>query len=298
MALVEKEGVASVSAGVDRGWDMPAALLHARRGFDTIVDAARPALPHHVLAFSLSGPLTEAVVGRRRLVQSGPGTLTLLPVGPQHGFRGGAGVRFAHLYFTDAFARRIGAELHGEAGDREGLLRDDSVFFRDPELRDVAGTYAARALDAEDPPTALEMDSRAVLVGLRLLNRHSVLASSRAAAPPRGGLAPWRLRRAIEWLEAHMAEDARLSDLAAAVGLSERHLCTAFRVSTGRPPHRWLLERRVERAKALLSAGGGVAPSVTEVAMACGFTSSAHFATMFRKTTGQTPSAWRQAGTG
>ena len=87
------------------------------------------------------------------------------------------------------------------------------------------------------------------------------------------------------------AEDARLADLAAAVGLSERHLCTAFQVSTGRPPHRWLLDRRVERAKALLEAE----PSrrVTEVALACGFTSSAHFATVFRRAMGKAPSAWR-----
>lgn len=294
MALVEKEGVASLSAGVDRGWDMPAALLHAREGFDTIASAARPELSHHVAAFSLSGPMAEAMVGGRHLVQSGPGTMTILPVGPQHGFRAAAGARFAHLYFTDAFARRLGAELYAEAGEREGLLRDDSVFFRDPDLREAAGGYLTRAFDADDPPTALEMDSRAVLVGLRLFGRHSVLAHARMAAAPRGGLAPWRLRRATEWLEAHLAEDARLSDLAAAVGLSERHLCTAFRVSTGRPPHRWLLERRVERAKALLAAGAG-APSVTQVAMACGFTSSAHFATMFRRATGQTPSAWRQA---
>ncbi len=109
------------------------------------------------------------------------------------------------------------------------------------------------------------------------------------------GLAPWRLRRATEWLEAHLADEARLSDLAAAVGLSERHLCTAFRASTGRPPHRWLQERRVERAKELLEVTP--ARSVTEVALACGFTSSAHFATVFRKATGQTPSAWRASAT-
>lgn len=294
MTLVEREGVASVSAGVDRGWDVPTALLRATRGLDTTADAARPAVPHHVLGFHLSGPTgAEAVAGRRRLAQDGPGTMTVLPVGSQHGFRVAAGVRFAHLYFADGFARRLGAELYGGAGDREGLLRDDSVFFRDPDLRAVASAYSARAFDADDPPTALEMDSRAILVGLRLFRRHSVLAPSGAAAPPpRGGLAPWRLRRATEWLDAHLAGDARLADLAAAVGLSERHLCTAFRVSTGRPPHRWLLERRVEHAKALLAAGP--ARPVTEVALACGFASSAHFATVFRKATGLTPSAWHR----
>jgi len=62
-------------------------------------------------------------------------------------------------------------------------------------------------------------------------------------------------------------------------------------VSTGRPPHRWLLERRVERAKAMLAAEP--ARPVTEVVLACGFATSAHFATVFRKVTGHTASAWR-----
>ncbi len=294
MRSVERRGHVARSAGAERGWDMPVSLWHAPHGFDTISEHGRGTLSHHVLSFSLSGPMTEAAVGGRRLMKTDPGSLNVHAIGSEDGFRALGESRFAHLYFEGSFARRVGAELFGEAGDRGGVLRDDLVFFRDPELRRIAGDYLARALDAADPPTVLEMDSRANLVGLRLFGRHSVLAPSGAAARARrGGLAPWRLRRATEWLDAHMAEDARLADLAAAVGLSERHLCTAFRVSTGRPPHRWLLERRVERAKEMLAAEP--ARPVTGVALACGFTSSAHFATVFRKVTGHAPSAWRDS---
>ncbi len=232
MLSVERRGHVARSAGVERGWDMPVALWHAPRGFDTISGHVRGTLSHHVLSFSVSGPMTEAAVEGRRLVKTDPGSLSVEAVGSENGFRALGESRFAHLYFRDGFVRRLGAELYGEPGDRDGLLRDDLVFFRDPELRRMAGDYLARAIDAADPPTVLEMDSRAVLVGLRLFGQHSVLAPPGVAAPRRGGLAPWRLRRATEWLEAHLADDARLSDLAAAVGLSERHLCTAFR----RPP--------------------------------------------------------------
>lgn len=291
MRSVERRGHVARSAGAERGWDMPVALWHAPRGFDTIAEAERGTLSHHVLSFSLSGPLTEAAVGRRRLVKTDPGSLSVHAMGSEDGFRALGESRFAHLYFTEGFARRVGVELFGAAGERDKLLRDDLVFFRDPELRRMSGEYLIRALSTAEPPTALEMDSRANLLGLRLLGRHSVLAPPKFSRQRRGGLAPWRLRRATEWLEAHMADDARLADLAAAVGLSERHLCTAFRVSTGRPPHRWLLDRRVERAKAML--GADPARPVTEVALACGFTSSAHFATVFRRATGKAPSAWR-----
>ena len=292
MLSVERRGHVARSAGAERGWDMPVALWHAPNGFDTIAESGRGTLSHHVLSFSLHGPMTEAAVGGRRLVKTHPDSLNVHAMGSEDGFRALGDSRFAHLYFKDGFARRIGGELFGGAGDRDGVLREDLVFFRDPELRRLAGEYLDRALDAADPPTALEMDSRANLVGLRLLRRHSVFAPPGVAAgAQRGGLAPWRLRRATEWMDAHLAEDARLADLAAAVGLSERHLCTAFRISAGRPPHRWLLERRVERAKALLAGDPG--RPVTEVALACGFASSAHFSTVFRRATGKSPSAWR-----
>ncbi len=298
MLLNQRRAFAAEAAGVVRGWDVPVVAWHTPDGFDTFGESERGVFPHHTLTFSLSGPSgprVEALVGRRRLVQPDSDAVTLHHAGLENGFRAAGDIRFAHIYFTDGFARRIGAELYGSVGDREGLLlREGLVFFSDPELRRIAGDYVARALDATEPPTALEMDSRANLLGLRLVGWHSILAPSARVRARRGGLAPWRLRRATEWLEARMAEDARLADLAAAVGLSERHLCTAFRVSTGRPPHQWLLDRRVERAKGLLAADP--ARPVTEVALACGFTSSAHFATVFRRATGKTPSAWRHAG--
>ncbi|MFC5422864.1 helix-turn-helix transcriptional regulator [Bosea eneae] len=82
-----------------------------------------------------------------------------------------------------------------------------------------------------------------------------------------------------------------MEELAALVGLSPNHFCTAFRVSMGEPPHHWLVRRRIDRARGML-----VDPrfTVTEVALACGFSSSANFATTFRKHVGASPSAWRR----
>lgn len=110
------------------------------------------------------------------------------------------------------------------------------------------------------------------------------------AAPATGGLAAWRLRRVLEYLQANLAEDTPLAVLAGLAGLSDRHFCTAFRQSTGLPPHRYQAGRRVERAKELLA---DPTLSVTAVALAVGFGSSQHFATMFRRATGMTPSRYR-----
>ena len=110
-------------------------------------------------------------------------------------------------------------------------------------------------------------------------------------AAPRGGLADWRLRRVLDHMEDHLAEDISLAELAALAGQSERHFCQAFRQTMGTPPHRYLVERRIARAKSLFRSDRTL--SVIEVALAVGFTASTHFATMFRKVTGGTPTAYR-----
>src|SRR5262249_26290988 len=73
---------------------------------------------------------------------------------------------------------------------------------------------------------------------LVLLVRH---ARSLVLAPPKGGLAGWQLRRAVELMEADLARGPSLHRLADEVGLSASHFCTAFRQSTGLPPHKYLL---------------------------------------------------------
>lgn len=101
----------------------------------------------------------------------------------------------------------------------------------------------------------------------------------------------WRLRRAIEYLEARIGDDVGLSEIAAEVDLSPSYLRDLFRTGTGEPPHRWLMRRRFERACEMLA---DPRVSITEVAHNCGFASSQHLATVFQKQLGTTPSAYRR----
>ena len=108
----------------------------------------------------------------------------------------------------------------------------------------------------------------------------------------RHGLPPTRLRRVIDYVESHLVGDIPLAVLAAEACVSERHFCTMFGRTMGRPPHRYVIERRLERAKLLLRTNRSM--TITEVAMNVGFKSSAHFATMFRKVVGMTPTSFRR----
>ena len=66
------------------------------------------------------------------------------------------------------------------------------------------------------------------------------------------GLAPWQLRRVVEYLDAHLPERVDLALLAALVGLSQSHFSRAFKASTGMAPYHWQLDARMRRAQALL----------------------------------------------
>lgn len=116
-------------------------------------------------------------------------------------------------------------------------------------------------------------------------------ASSGKRRIAHGGLAAWQERRAKDALLAGIGGNIRLAELAALCGLSRSHFARAFKQSTGLPPHRWLLARRVERAQDLLL---NSSLPLDRVAASCGFVDQSHLSRVFSKHVGQSPSAWRR----
>lgn len=106
----------------------------------------------------------------------------------------------------------------------------------------------------------------------------------------KGGLASNRLRQVILYIDQHLHEDISLTDLAAVADLTPDHFGVAFKVSTGKTPHRYHIERRIHRAKELL-----LNPSLTiiQIALEVGFSGQSHFSATFRKVTGMSPSEFR-----
>jgi AraC family transcriptional regulator len=122
------------------------------------------------------------------------------------------------------------------------------------------------------------------------------LSKTYADPPPlavkkRGGLAPWQVRRAAEIIKENLDANIRLCDLARECGLSVSHFTRTFRKSFGKSPYRWLLERRIDRAKALLTTSD---LPIVDIAIRSGFSDQAAFTRAFERIVGDSPGRWRR----
>jgi AraC family transcriptional regulator len=110
------------------------------------------------------------------------------------------------------------------------------------------------------------------------------------SVPTVGGLPECRLRRVAQYVQDNLHRDLRLAELSGLVHMSPYHFARLFKRSTGVSPHRFLVQRRIEQARALLAAQ---TLPIAEIARSVGFRTPSHFATIFRRISGITPSVDR-----
>jgi AraC-like DNA-binding protein len=171
---------------------------------------------------------------------------------------------------------------------RVGGLRTTSRGVHNPVMHGLAMSLLA-ALQEPAHATTLFIDSVALAFHAHVLAAYGGVPSGGSFS--RAGLAPWQLRRAIEFIEANLAGDPSIASLAGECGLSQSHFARAFRQAMGIPPHRWLMQRRLERAKKLLLEGELGLP---DIALTCGFADQSHMNRYFVRAEGYSPRKWRQ----
>jgi AraC family transcriptional regulator len=162
------------------------------------------------------------------------------------------------------------------------------IAIQAPAEHQLVALLAAE-LDQPGPHSRLYAESIALALTVQLVRNHG--ADPVTSVPVRGGLAPWQLRRVLDYLEENLANDVSLSELAAIANLSTAHFSRQFKRSTGLPPHRYQLALRIERAKNLLL--GNL--SLKEVALSCGFFDQGHLSKSFRRLVGLSPGAWQRS---
>ncbi|PRA45283.1 AraC family transcriptional regulator [Ochrobactrum sp. MYb68] len=131
-------------------------------------------------------------------------------------------------------------------------------------------------------------------VGLALaMHMAATYGTAELRAPaPTGGLAPWQLKRAMAIMDSKLDGDIPIAVIAQFCGLSPSYFTRAFKISTGMPPHKWLLKRKVEKATNLLRT---TRMSLSEIAVDCGFVDQSHFTRVFSRAIGAAPGQWRKS---
>lgn len=107
---------------------------------------------------------------------------------------------------------------------------------------------------------------------------------------PRGSITPRRLRLLDDMIEAGLHAPLTIQAMAAMLEVSEGFFIRAFKAATGKSPHSYLIDRRLARARRLLL---DPKQGLAGIALACGFASQAHMATVFRQRLGVSPSEIR-----
>lgn len=138
----------------------------------------------------------------------------------------------------------------------------------------------------EQPATPrLERESRLLAVLAQLLGRYA----DDPPLPKTLGQESTAVTQVKRYIHEHFAEEIPLNTLAALTHLSPYYLIRVFRATVGVPPHAYLRQVRVERAKALLAAGAPIA----DVALATGFTDQSHLTRWCKRLWGVTPAQYR-----
>ena len=106
----------------------------------------------------------------------------------------------------------------------------------------------------------------------------------------RGGLAPHKLQKVLGYIDEKLAEPIGVRELASQVHMSPFHFARRFKQAIGTPPHAYITQVRMERAKRLLS---GTNLPLLEVATRVGYRTQAHFTGVFHRYVGTTPRAFR-----
>jgi AraC family transcriptional regulator len=269
------------AASSDRlGWvGLEAARCRAGPAFELDL----PALTHHRL-FLFARPPEELDLRYEGVKRHRPprgGSISLMPAGSPAWVRSSGCKDELHIFLEPGLVGRVAAEAFGLDPERLAVPPLDDLDL--PQLRAAMGAVGVE-LTAAGAGGPLAAESLANVLAVHLL-RH--LSAPRRERGRDGALPRGRLRAVVEFIEEHLDGCPTLAQMAAVVGLNPFHFARQFKAATGLPPHRYVIARRVERAKQLLQTG--VDLSLAEVALRAGFSDQSKLTHHFKCLVGVTP---------
>jgi AraC-like DNA-binding protein len=185
---------------------------------------------------------------------------------------------------------RIGDSLWSVFNRNAALFRRKDQSDIPAQLTFVRGNGTCFALVTPPGNSMWSATSAALHVRPRLDLLGTLRLPASPPEPARGGVSPAAMRRLHEYVEAHLSESIDLGMLAGIAGLSVFHFAREFKQSTGVTPHQYLVQKRVKRAQNMLARTD---LSLSDVALASGFSDQSHLTRHFRRMLGTTPREFR-----
>lgn len=227
--------------------------------------------------------------GRWTRTECHPGDVSLLSRSQASHWHWTEPVDVAHAYLSNRLVTRVAADvLDRSIAD---VRLHDLLRAQDPV---VSGIVDAMALETGEAAIggALYVDALSTQLVVHLLRRH---ASVDFAVPSGSGqFAPALRRRIVDYIEERLEQSLTLDELATVANMGVWTFAKHFRTSFQTTPHHYIIDRRLDRARELLSQGR---LPVKAVASACGFADQAHLTRVMRARLGSTPATLRKDST-
>jgi AraC family transcriptional regulator len=216
-----------------------------------------------------------------------PGIVNLTPVGMQAAHSWTGTLVVPHIFLSPALMKMVVSDLKRTDPDNVEL-------FCHPYIHDLLIEQLCLALvhelESDGLHGSLYADTMALALTVHLLRHYSSL--NRVNDIHARGLSKKQLQLVHEFIGDFLAADVGLDELANLTGLSAASFAKQFKISTGLPPHQYLIRRRIERAKELL---GSKELTVAEVSQAVGFFDQSHLVRHFKHWVGVTPKDYRES---
>lgn len=237
------------------------------------------------------GQVACKVGGSWRAVRPTTGTIWLRPIGAKSDVAliSAPRVQVMHMYVPALIFSRLADDYDLPASAGRSIRYSCGV--QDQVINQIGQTV----LSEMTHPTAagrMLVETSSLFLAARLTHSYLEATNIRPHAPGYHGLDATRLRRVLEYIDMHLAQDFSVGDLAEVACLSIFHFTRAFAASAGVPPHRYVSQRRLDHAKAMIVAGR--AP-LGKIAFDARFSSQSSFNRAFRRATGMTPGEYRRA---
>jgi len=254
-------------------------------------EAVFPAVKDQLIVLHRDGPVTiDRTRGPAVFHRTVPaGGIHLVPGGAEFGVRLAGVLNTLHVYIRHGVLQEVAADM--VEGDPAAVEIVPKVIDRDEALYALLQAVHL-ALADDDMATALYTDYLSRAIAAQLIRKHSsARLRAQRALTPTGTVSPV-ISEAIEYMKANMDQPISLADIAIAVNRSPSQFAREFRADLGIPPHRYLINLRLERAQYLLEK---TATSIAEIAFECGFAHQEHMTRLFRKRCATTPAAYRRS---